>query len=597
MNQITERVASLRAIMKQRGIDIYVIPSADFHQSEYVGEYFKTRAFLTGFTGSAGTAVITDGEAGLWTDGRYFLQAQQQLKDTPYTLQKMGEEGVLTIEAYIEEKLQEKGVIGFDGRTISVEQGKLLAQIAKTKHGDIHFGRDLAGDIWEDRPQLSQEKAFFLEERFSGESVSHKLDRVRAAMKENGANTHVLTTLDDICWLFNMRGNDIAFSPLVLSYAIIYPQSAQLFVDKAKLDFAICGELQKNGVTICPYEEIYETVKRFECRDKILLDPEKLNYALYNLIPENVEKIEKMNPTTFFKAVKNPVEIQNIRNAHLKDGIAVTKFLYWLKTHVGQEEMSEMSVSEKLEEFRRAQDGFIGPSFAPISAYKEHAAIVHYESTPETNVSLRPEGLLLMDTGGHYQEGTTDITRTIALGPVSQEEREHFTIVAISMLALGNVTFLYGCDGANLDIIAREPFWKRGLNFNHGTGHGVGYLMNVHEGPNAFRWKNKSKAEIYPLEEGMITTDEPGLYIADSHGIRTENELLTVKAQKNANGQFMKFEYLTFVPVDLDAMDVNLMTRDDIQRLNDYHKMVYEVLSPFLTEEEERWLKKQTRSL
>ena len=597
MNQITERVEVLRKKMKENGMDMYVIPSADFHQSEYVGEHFKARAFITGFTGSAGTAVVTRTDAALWTDGRYFLQAEKQLKNAPFLLQRMGEEGVPSLEEYVGEQLPEGGVLGFDGRVISVEQGNRFAEIANQKQGSIRYEQDLVDEIWEDRPSLSEEKAFFLEDIYSGESVAQKLMRVRGVMKEHGANIHILTSLDDICWLFNIRGNDIAFSPLVLSYAIVYSEKVQLFVDNSKLEQCICEELEKNAVEICPYEQIYETVKKFGQEDQILLDPEKMNYALYHNIPTTASKIEKMNPSTFFKAVKNPVEIANLKRAHLKDGIAVTKFLYWLKTHVGKDELTEISVSDKLEEFRREQEGFICPSFAPISAYKEHAAIVHYESTPETNVTLKPEGLLLMDTGGHYYEGTTDITRTIALGSVTQQEREHFTVVAISMLALANTRFLYGCDGTNLDIVAREPFWKRGLNYDHGTGHGVGYLMNVHEGPNAFRWKSKSGAEVYPMEEGMITTDEPGLYIAGSHGIRTENELLTVKAEKGEYGQFMEFEYLTFVPIDVDAIDVNLMSEEDIRAWNDYHDQVYQMISPHLTEEEKMWLRHETRHL
>ncbi|MDD3401936.1 MAG: aminopeptidase P family protein [Hespellia sp.] len=597
MSRIAERVSELRQQMQKQQIDSYVIPSADFHQSEYVGDYFKAREFITGFTGSAGTAVVMMDAAALWTDGRYFLQAEKQLQGGLYELQRMGEDDVPTMEEYLEEHLKEGGVIGFDGRVISVDQGKLFENIAHKKRGQIRYDLELIDQIWEQRPPLSGEKAFLLEDIYTGEPMEKKLARVRMSMKECGADTHILTSLDDICWLFNLRGNDIAFSPLVLSYAIIYDGSAQLFVSKEKLSGQICEILEQNKVDICPYEAVYETVKQFGPQNRILLDPEKMNYALYHNIPECAVKIDRRNPTSLFKAVKNPVEVTNIKRAHIKDGVAVTKFLYWLKTRVGKEELTEMSVSEKLEEFRRAQEGFITPSFAPISAYQEHAAIVHYESTPETNVALKPQGLLLMDTGGHYYEGTTDITRTIALGPVSEEARTHFTIVAASMLALANTTFLYGCDGANLDIVAREPFWKRGLNFNHGTGHGVGYLMNVHEGPNAFRWKSKSGAEVYPLEEGMITTDEPGLYIAGSHGIRTENELLTVKDRKNEYGQFMKFEYLTFVPIDLEALNPDMLSGDEKKQLNQYHEQVYRTISPYLSEEERAWLQVQTRGI
>lgn len=594
---IIERLTALREQMKERGIQYYVIPSADFHQSEYVGDYFKARAFISGFTGSAGTVLVTEETALLWTDGRYFLQAGKELEGTSYELMRMGEEGVPTIEEYLEQQMKTGESIGFDGRVISLDQGNRFAEIAEEKQGCTRYNLDLIDCIWEERPAMSEEKAYLLEDTYAGESVAEKLSRVRTKMSERGANVHILTSLDDICWLFNLRGHDIAYSPLLLSYAIIDMEQAQLFVNKEKLNNQICEKLQANQVRIYPYEQIYEAVGKFVPKDQVLLDPSKMNYALYHNIPTEVEKMTGINPTTVMKAVKNEVEIAHIKKAHIKDGVAVTKFLYWLKHQIGKEPLTEMRVSEKLESFRQEQDGYLEPSFAPISAYREHAAIVHYESTPETDAVLEPSGLLLMDTGGHYMEGTTDITRTIVLGPVTQEEKEHFTIVAISMLALANITFLYGCDGVNLDVVARTPFWKRGLDYNHSTGHGVGYQMNVHEGPNGFRWRRQSGSEVYPLEAGMVTTDEPGLYIAGSHGIRTENELLTVKSCKNAYGQFMKFEYLTFVPIDLDAIDETLMSEDDIIALNAYHTQVYQEIAPYLSEEERLWLKEQTRSL
>lgn len=607
MNEIASRVDNLRLQMRENRMDVYIIPSADFHQSEYVGDYFKARAYITGFTGSAGTAVVTQDRAALWTDGRYFLQAEQQLRDTPYELMKMGEEGVLTVDEFLEKVLPEEGCLGFDGRVISLGAGMRFEKIVAQKNGKIRYEQDLIDDIWTDRPQMPAEKAFLLEEKYAGESISRKLARVREEMRKQGANVHVLTSLDDICWLCNLRGNDIAYSPLVLSYAIIEMERVLLFVDETKFDEKLRSEFAANKIEVRDYNDVYEVVKDYGVRetaesektagtnqDVVLLDPSKMNYALYENISDQAVKVEAMNPTTLMKAVKNRVEIENIKKAHVKDAVAVVKLLCWLKSRIGREELTEISVSDKLEDFRRQQEGFIEPSFAPISAYGEHAAIVHYEATEESNAVLKPEGLLLMDTGGHYYEGTTDITRTIALGPVAQEEREHFTIVAISMLSLANAKFLYGCDGSNLDVIAREPFWKCGLNFNHGTGHGVGYLMNVHEGPNAFRWKSYA-GESYPLEAGMVTTDEPGLYIAGSHGIRTENELLTVKAEKNEYGQFMEFEYLTFVPIDLEAIDVTMMTKDDIEKLNQYHEAVYEKISPYLTQDEQLWLKENTR--
>ncbi|SHK71898.1 aminopeptidase P family protein [Hespellia stercorisuis] len=593
---IAERIEQLRAQMKERQIDAYMVPSADYHQSEYVGKHFKERAFITGFTGSAGTAVITMDEAGLWTDGRYFLQAGQQLQGTGVTLFKMGEEGVPTVEEYLVKKLPEHGVLGFDGRVVSAGEGRSLLEKFAGKQGEIHCDMDLVGEIWKNRPALSDKPAFLLEEKYAGESAASKLSRVREVMGEAGAGVHVLTTLDDICWLLNIRGDDIAYSPLVLCYCIVYMDRVVLYIDEQKLDDQIRAQFQKDQVEVRPYGSIYEDVRQFGAGDTLLLDPSGVNYTIYSSLAAEVKTVEQRNPSTMFKAVKNKVEVENIKAAHIKDAVAVTKFLYWLKHHIGRVPLTEMSVSDKLEEFRREQEGFIEPSFAPISAYRDHAAIVHYESTPETNVELKPEGLLLMDTGGHYYEGTTDITRTIALGKLTQEEKEHFTITLRSMLRLANTKFLYGCTGENLDVVARRPFWEVGLNYNHGTGHGVGYLMNVHEGPQNLRWRATGQPS-YPLETGMTVTDEPGLYIEGSHGIRLENELTVCEAEKNEYGQFMKFEFLTYVPIDLDAVIPEKMSDRDRKMLNDYHKIVYEKISPYLTDAECFWLCEVTRKI
>lgn len=593
---IPEKLGQLRALMEEKGIDIYIVPTADFHQSEYVGEHFKARKYITGFTGSAGTAVITMEEAGLWTDGRYFLQAEEQLKESTVVLFKMGEPDVPKIIEYVADKLPEGGTLGFDGRVISMGEGQSFQSVVSDKRASIQYHYDLVNQIWTDRPPLSTEPVFALDVKYTGETTASKLERLRTAMKEAGADTHIITTLDDIAWLLNIRGNDIEFFPLILSYAIVTLDHVALYIDASKLSSEIRANLEKDGIIIYPYNAIYEAVKDFTASNTVLIDPDRMNYALYNNLPDDVSKIEKMNPTVLFKALKNPVEIQNIKNAHIKDGVAHTKFMYWLKQTLFKEPITEMSASDKLEGLRAQQEGFIRPSFGPICAYGAHAANAHYSSTPETNVTLEEGNLFLTDTGGGYYEGSTDITRTFAIGEVPQIMKDHFTTTVQSNLHLANAKFLHGCIGVNLDILARTPFWKQNLDYNHGTGHGVGYLMNIHEAPAGIRWQYRAN-DAYQLEEGMILTDEPGIYISGSHGVRLENELLVCKGEKNAYGQFMYFETITYVPFDLDALNTDMLSEEEKGWLNDYHKLVYDTIAPYLSEQETAWLKEYTRPI
>ncbi|WP_270647541.1 aminopeptidase P family protein [Paeniclostridium hominis] len=588
----------LRDCMKEYGIDAYIIPSSDSHQSEYVGEYFKSRAYISGFTGSAGTLVVTMEEAGLWTDGRYFIQAENQLKNTGIKLFKMGEEGVPTTKEYLCDKMANNSTLGFDGRLISANEGKALQEALKDKNINIKYEYDLIDKVWKDRPLLSTEKAFLLDVKYAGETFSSKLIRLRNEMKLKGATTHIITTLDDIAWLFNIRGRDVKYTPVVLSYSLITMDKVYLFIDDNKLNDEIISELNKENVIIKPYNDIYEFVKTIDEKENVLLDDEKVNYSIYNNLPNEVKKINGLNPTMNFKAVKNSIELENIRNSHLKDGIAFTKFMYWLKNSVGEVDISEISAAEKLESLRREQDGFIEPSFATIAGYKEHAAMMHYSATPETDYKLEPTDLFLIDSGGQYFDGTTDITRTIALGEISDELKKHFTAVVRGMINLSMAKFLYGVKGYNLDILARRPMWNLGIDYKCGTGHGVGFLGTIHESPNGFRWRIvPQRLETATLEEGMVTTNEPGIYIEGSHGIRIENELITKKAEKNEYGQFMEFEVVTFAPIDIDAIDVNELNREERDYLNNYHKLVYDKVSPFLTKEECDWLKEYTREI
>ena len=593
---IQERLKALREQMKEKKIDIYIVPTADFHQTEYVGEYFKARKYITNFSGSAGTAVITADEARLWTDGRYFIQAAEQIAGTTVELMKMGEPGVPTIKEYLADTLKAGGNIGFDGRAVAMSEGLAYEEIAKEKNGRVIYACDLIDEIWEERPALSAEPAWILEEKYAGETAAGKLSRIREYMKENGASVHVLTTLDDICWTLNMRGNDIEFFPLVLSYGIITMSQMHLYINEAKLSEEMKAQFAKDNILLHPYNDIYEDVKMIAEEESVLIDSARLNYALYSNIPDGVKKIEQRNPEVLFKAVKNPVEIENIRKAQLKDSVAHVRFMKWLKENVGKIRITEMSASEKLDEFRMEMGNFIRPSFEPISSYGEHCALMHYTSSPETDVELKEGNVFLTDTGAGFYEGSTDITRTYALGEIPDIMKEHFTLTLMGHMGLANARFLYGCTGMNLDLMARKPLWDRGLDFKCGTGHGMGYLLSIHESPAGFRWRYRA-GETAVLEEGMVLTDEPGIYIEGSHGIRLENEILVRKGEQNEYGQFMYFETITYIPMDLDAVKTEMLPEETRIQLNDYHRTVYEKISPYLNDEEKEWLKKYTRAV
>lgn len=595
---IPERLKKLREEMAQRGIDIYVVPTSDFHDSEYVGEHFKARKFITGFTGSAGTAVITMTEAGLWTDGRYFVQAERQLEGSTVTLYRMGEEGVPTVDEFLAEKLPENGCLGFDGRVIGGTWGRRMEKLAEKKNGTIHCNEDLIDIIWEDRPALSKEPAFILEEKYAGKSTAEKLAAVREAMEKEGADYHILTSLYDIAWLLNVRGGDIECVPVVLSYLVLTEKECIWFLQEEIVDEKLRAYLNENHITTRSYDAIYEYVLDIPANAKVLLSAGQVNYRIVSSLNEDITIIDKPNPTLLMKAVKNPTEVDNTRAAHVKDGVAVTKFMYWLKNNIGKTKITEISASDYLENLRKEQENFLGISFNTISAYGANAAMMHYSATPESDTELKPEGFLLVDSGGHYYEGTTDITRTFALGPITDEMRTHFTAVCRSNMNLAHAKFLYGCTGLNLDILARGPLWEMGIDYKCGTGHGVGYLLNVHEGPNGFRWRVVAERnDSGVLQEGMITTDEPGVYLEGKYGIRTENELVCHKSCKNEYGQFMEFENITYAPIDLDAIDPEQMTKREREYLNEYHAMVYKTLSPYMTEEENEWLKRYTRAI
>lgn len=592
----SKRITALRAIMKREGIDYYYIPTADFHESEYVVEYFKARKFITGFTGSAGVAVIGQEEAWLWTDGRYFIQAAAQIEGSGFGLMKMGQEGVPTVMQYLGEKLQEGQCIGFDARVVNTNDAKEFAKIAAKKHGSLKTDNDLLDEVWTDRPALVHQQADVLKDEFNGEATASKLARVREQMENEEAQYHIISTLDDIAWILNVRGNDIPHVPVVLSFLVIGKEDAMWFVEENALSDAVKEMAAECGITIRPYEDVYAYAATIPENSTVLLDKRKVNYRITNALSETVHIVSKANPSQLMKAIKNEIELENTRKAHLLDGIAVTKFMYWLKKNVGKIPMDEVSVSDYLQSLREQMEGYRDISFDTIAGYNANAAMMHYKAEPDTAAKLEPQGMLLVDSGGHYDTGTTDITRTFVLGPISDIQKKHFTMVVKSNLNLANVKFLYGCNGISLDVICREPIWKENLDYQCGTGHGVGYLLNVHEGPNSFRWQYRPGFDN-PFEAGMITTDEPGIYLQDQYGIRTENELICVKGEKNQYGQFMGFENITYVPIDLDGIDKQYLNAEDVKQLNDYHKMVYEKISPYMTPEENEWLKEYTREI
>ena len=595
---VRERLQKLRAEMAKRNIDIYVVPTADFHESEYVGEHFKARKFITGFTGSAGTAVITMTEAGLWTDGRYFVQAAKQLEDSTIELRKMGEEGVPTVDEYIENTLKEGQCLGFDGRVVNGAWGKKLSEIVAKKNGSMSVDEDLIDLIWEDRPALSKAPVMIFDNKYTGTDIKEKFADVRAKMEENGATVHLISSLYDIAWLLNVRGGDINYVPVVLSYLSITKDACTWFLQEEIITPELKEYLDANGIMTAPYDSFYEYVKNIGTDETVMMNTKVVNYRICSNIPKSAKVVDCPDPTVLMKAVKNEVEIDNARKAHLKDAVAMCKFMYWLKTNVGKIPMTELSVSKYLADLRAEQEGFLDLSFETICGYADHGAIVHYSATPESDKEILPESFLLVDSGGHYLEGTTDITRTFALGEVTDEMKDMFTRVLRSNINLASAKFRQGCCGLNFDILARAPFWDIDMDYNHGTGHGVGNVLNVHEGPNSFHWRaypgRSSDSEILA---GMITTDEPGVYLEGKFGIRTENELVARLGTKNEYGQFMYFENLTYVPVDLDAVDPGQMTDAEKTYLNNYHADIYEKVSPYLSAEEAEFLKKYTRAI
>lgn len=597
MNTAKQRIEALRGALKQAGIDFYIVPTADFHNSEYVDGYFKVREFLSGFTGSNGTLVVSRAEAGLWTDGRYFVQAERELAGSDIVLYRMGEEGVPTIQEYLKKNVSDGQTVGFDGRVISASFGKKLEKAFEGRQVTIAYEKDIVDALWADRPAIPASRVWAVPEELCGESAAQKLAKVRGKMKSENAAHLLVSKLDDIMWLYNIRANDVECNPVALSYTFISMEEAVLFIQEAALTDEMRDYFRKNGIVCRDYGELAGFLADCALQGKIWCAEGDINYLLYKLITKRGEIIGKESPIGLLKAVKNPVELENIRKYYLLDSAVLTKFLFWMKKNAGREPMDEYSAAKKLDGMRAEIDGFIELSFDTISAYGANAAMMHYEATAEDKAEIRPEGFYLVDSGGQYMGATTDVTRTIALGPVTDEMKKHFTKAACGMLRLADAKFLYGCTGRNVDIMARLPLWECYIDYKCGTGHGIGYILNVHEGPQSIRWKYVADFGETLLEKGMIVSDEPGVYIEGSHGIRTENVLEVVNEVKNGDGQFMGFRHLTYVPIDLDAIDTAYMEASDIKKLNDYHALVYEKLAPCFEGEELEQLKAATRAI
>lgn len=591
--------------MQAEEIDAWLIMTDDFHGSEYVGDYFKCREYISGFTGSAGMLLVLKDHAGLWTDGRYFLQAKEQLEGSGITLYRSGQPGVPSLENVLQERLSAGETLGFDGRCVMAGYARRLREQLEEKGITVVSGFDLVGDVWEDRPPLSREPVWILPEEYAGMGAGEKIAEVRRVLKQKKADWFLLASLEDICWLLNVRGNDVECTPVVLSYLLMSQEEVRWYVQTEALSPEVRDYLAQTGICLREYGEIYADVERLPAGSRLLYDENHVNDALISRIPPEVEAEDGENPTLLLKAIKNPVEVSNERAAHIKDGVAVTRFLFWLKKQRKEEEtgkwqtpVTELGAAAKLETFRREQDGYLGPSFYPILAYGEHGAIVHYAADEDSDIPLRPEGFLLADTGGHYKEGTTDITRTIALGPLTREQKEMYTLVLKGHIRLADAVFLKGAAGMSLDVLARTPLWERGLDYNHGTGHGVGYLLSVHEGPNSFRYRPAAtRGNDCVLEEGMITSDEPGIYLEGRFGIRLENLLVCARKRENTFGVFLGFEPLTMVPFDREAILGEMLSEKERNWLNTYHRKVFETLSPYLEEEERRWLREETAEI
>lgn len=592
MNNI-EKLAKLREVMRQRNIDAYIIPSSDPHISEYLPARFKAIEWTSGFTGSAGTLVITSDFAGLWTDSRYFVQANEQLAGTGFELVKLKAQGVAEYVIWLSEKYADRtnATIAFDGNLASVLIAKTIQDTLTPLGIAVRADEDLLELIWENRPQLPATNAYLIDEKTTGQSAKSKLDAIRVQLAKRHIAAHVISSLDDVAWTLNIRGNDVPCNPVVLSFLLITTDETTLFIDRSKLSDTDTETLSNAGIQTADYERLFEVISQID--GTILLDPKRTCFAVYDSFPDDANILEDTNPSTLLKAVKNKTEIESSRHTMVKDGVALTKFFKWLEEQVDTGELTEISIAEKLQQLRATQDGFVDISFDTIAGYLDHGALPHYKATEKSNATLRPMGLLLVDSGGQYTTGTTDITRVVSLGHITQEEKDDYTLVLKGLIEGSLAIYPKGTRGYQIDAITRRPMWETLRNYGHGTGHGIGFFLNVHEGPHIF---NPSNVDI-AVEEGMMTSIEPGLYRAGKYGIRIENLVLSKSLSSNEFGEFMDFETLTVCYIATDLVEKSLLEEKHILWLNNYNAWVYEQLSPQLDEEEQSWLKAKTAAI
>lgn len=589
---IQERLSLLRKQMKKADVDAYIVHHSDPHLSEYIPDYWKEREWLSGFTGSAGTLVVTQKNAALWTDSRYFIQAEIQLSGTGIELCKIGMPETPDIQLWLALNLKQNSTVACNGLLISLSNQRTLSENLKAKKFKVRFDIDLVNKIWDDRPPIPQQKVFVHTAEFAKVSVQEKLGRIRKELLVRNATAYLMCALDEICWTFNIRGADISYNPVFLAYAIVDDDKATLYVDENKLTDEVIQFLANEQVSVKPYSKIFDKLAKLKKKDVLVLDPAKVNFSIYSAIPGNTKVIETTGLATQIKARKQPVEVEGINDAMVQDGIAMVEFLYWLEQNVKSGKVTEITVAEKLLEFRSKRKNFISESFGSIVGYADHGAIVHYSATPQTSYTIKPEGFLLVDSGGQYLNGTTDITRTIHLGNPTPQEKRDFTLVLQGMVRLSMAKFPKGTRGSQLDTYARMALWSQGLNYGHGTGHGVGYFLNVHEGPQQIRPENH-----LPIEPGMVMSNEPGLYRPNAYGIRIENLIVCVEDETNDFGSFLRFDTLTLCPIDTKAIDLDMLTVQEREWLNHYHQLVYFKLSPHLAAEHEKWLKEITKPI
>jgi len=588
-----EKLAAIREAMKAQGIDGYIIPSSDPHISEYLPERYKCIAWASGFTGSAGTLAITQDFAGLWTDSRYFVQAAEQLAGTGFELVKLKVQGAAEYADWLGEQLGAGAKVAFDGNLASLLVAQSVQHTLEPLEIKVDGHVDLLSSLWEGRPELPKAQAYLLDENITGQSTVSKIEAVRAEMKKNRTEAHLISSLDDLAWLLNIRGQDVPCNPVFLSYLLMDDNNCTLYLDKEKVNAEISKYLEENGVSVKAYEDVASDVAQLNEKSVVTYDPTKTNVWIKDALKSNVKVVERRNITTDLKARKNEAELKNVENAMTKDGVAMVKFFNWLKKNIGNTEITEITAADKLTQFRSEREGFVDISFSTISGYGPNGAIIHYHATEENHSKLEPKSLYLIDSGAQYLDGTTDITRTLALGELTEEEKVDYTLVLKGNIALSMAKFLYGIAGCNLDILARKPMWDRGIDYKHGTGHGIGYLLNVHEGPQGIR----KEISNVTLEEGMLISNEPGIYREGKHGIRLENIIAVAKDVETEFGKFMRFDVLTYCPFELEAIKVELLSCEEKQWLNNYHELVYNKLEAYLNEEERAWLKEATRAI